>query len=248
MSQLAKLVLENELLLEFEKFKSGKKTDVAKIQALLHYYKPPHTLNKEQQDFLAKNEIEIETDELNAIVSSGCFDLPLKDLAKQTAFKIILSSDKADFPYVNVFKDKIENNFSATFHSEEYRVKAEKHFADLFSGAKEILIYDRYLKEQWLEYLITNCQIHTSTKIIVVKSDKNFLKNIVTNNCTACNRTIDIVDGNSVGYTYSTTHDRYINIDNKMQIILTSGLEHLKTFYNEREGKSKDFTYILREF
>ncbi len=245
MSQLAKLVLENDLLLEFEKFKRGKKIDTAKIQALLHYYKPPHALNKEQQDFLAQNKVKIEQDELNAIVSSGCFDLPLEDLAKQTTFKIILSENKTDFPYVCVFNDRLENNFTATFKSREERTKAIRHFMDLFSGAKEIFIYDKFLKMQWLEYLIQNCIIRSNVKLIVVKTDNNEFKE----SCQVCGLAVTVVDGNNVSYHPKTTHDRYINIDNKIQIILTSGLQHLQKCPTNSKGKliSKDFTYILRE-
>lgn len=46
------LVLENELLLEFEKFKRGLRCDKYIIEGILNYYKPTHLINKVQIEFL----------------------------------------------------------------------------------------------------------------------------------------------------------------------------------------------------
>lgn len=61
---------------------------------------------------------------LKQIVASNSdlsFDEPLEKLVKTTLYKIVLSKDKNDFPYINIFDDKIENNLTATFGKNEER-------------------------------------------------------------------------------------------------------------------------------
>ncbi|RTJ25534.1 hypothetical protein C3H79_09235, partial [Campylobacter jejuni] len=47
----------------------------------------------------------------------------LECLSKNTIYKIILSEKQYNFPYVNIFEDKIENNFTASFIKNEDRKK-----------------------------------------------------------------------------------------------------------------------------
>lgn len=63
------LVLENELLLEFGKFKRGLRFDKDKIEGILNYYKPTHLINKAQIKFLEENGITIDDDEKNAFIA-----------------------------------------------------------------------------------------------------------------------------------------------------------------------------------
>ncbi|EAH4851471.1 hypothetical protein BFM52_09135, partial [Campylobacter coli] len=51
----------------------------------------------------------------------------LECLSKNTIYKIILSEKQYNFPYVNIFEDKIENNFTASFIKNEDRKKAKEH-------------------------------------------------------------------------------------------------------------------------
>lgn len=238
------LVLENELLLEFEKFKRGLHFDKEKVENTLNYYKPTHLINMAQIKFLEENDIKIEDDEKMLLLQSGFADLNLQQLSLQTRYKIILSFAITNFPYVCIRNDKIQNAYTATFRARESRSKALEHFKALLSNANRILIYDKYIDKNGFEYFYTNC-CHSNLSIIV--SDEIFpnprdarKKASITN---YCNQHQQIQMQSLSHYPQNLTHDRYIlieYIENMfMEIILTSGFEYLAS-------DTKDFTYIIR--
>ncbi len=237
------LVLENELLLEFEKFKRGSHFDKDIIEGILNYYKPTHLINKVQIEFLEENGITIDDDEKMLLLQSGFANLDLRQLSLQTRYKIILSSTNIDFPSVCIRNDKIQNVYTATFKAGESRDKALEHFKALLSNADRILIYDKYINKNVFEHFYTNC-CHPSLNIIV--SDEIFPRDASKKNdiITYFNQYQQIQMQPIRQYTQNSTHDRYILIEYRgnifMEIILTSGFEYLK-------DKSKDFTYIVRE-
>ncbi|EFS8215586.1 hypothetical protein HWT44_001623, partial [Campylobacter coli] len=59
--------------------------------------------------------------------------------------KIILSEKQYNFPYVNIFEDKIENNFTASFIKNEDRKKAKEHLKAIFLNANHLFIYDKFI-------------------------------------------------------------------------------------------------------
>lgn len=236
------LVLENELLLEFENFKRGEKHDKKTIQQLLHYYKAQHIFNKEQKDFLSKNKIELEEDELDIWIESGWFDLSFEELVKYTKFKIILSKNKSKFPFVNIFKDKLENNFTATFIKNEERLKAKEHFKALFNEAQSLFIYDKYLLDNQNSFkkFAEECFPKRALNIFYPAS-LPFKQELRTHLKAMCKDwQVKQNQDETINNNYTNLHDRYIIIDKKIQVILTSGIDYLM-------DTSKDFTYIVRE-
>ena len=238
------LVLENELLLEFEKFKRGLRCDKDIIEGILNYYKPAHLINKVQIEFLEENGITIDDDEKMLLLQSGFANLDLRQLSLQTRYKIILSSTNIDFPSVCIKNDKIQNVYTATFKATESRNKALEHFKALLSNADRILIYDKYINKNGFEHFYTNC-CHPSLNIIV--SDEIFPNSRdaskKTDIITYCNQYQQIQMQSINRYPQDSTHDRYILIEYSgnifMEIILTSGFEYLA-------NTDKDFTYIIR--
>nr|WP_314786959.1 hypothetical protein [uncultured Campylobacter sp.] len=239
------LVLENELLLEFEKFKRGLRCDKYIIEGILNYYKPTHLINKVQIEFLEENGITIDDDEKMLLLQSGFANLDLRQLSLQTRYKIILSSTNIDFPSVCIKNDKIQNVYTATFKARESRSKALEHFKALLSNADRILIYDKYINKNGFELFHVKC-CHPNLKIVISNeifpnpSDAHKKAAITT----YCNQYQQIQMQPISQYPQNSTHDRYILIeygDNIfMEIILTSGFEYLNDV-------SKDFTYIVRE-
>ena len=162
--------------------------------------------------------------------------LPLLD--KIPKFRLILCDDNDKFPNVNIFSDRIENNLSATFKKDDPRDKAIEHFKALFKDAKSIFIYDNYLYENHnlasLEKFIEECKIQCNIYL-----DRNTYNKINTNkNLSPKIKKIAIDKAHNLNN--KNTHDRYIMIDNNIEIILTSGIDYLF-------DTSKDFTYIIRE-
>lgn len=231
------LVLENDILLEYEKFKRVRSFDKNKIENLLKYYKPRHLVNQEQIEFLRSQNLELDEDELTCIFQNGYANLSLEELASETLYKIILSQEKSNFPYVNISKDEIENNYTATFKANQLREKAFKHFKSLFKTAKSIFIYDNYLKYESLSHFINQCA-NANLKIYLSRKNYNRIQSI-SKTQKKLNIHIDISHQN---YNTRNTHDRYVIVDYenyRLEIILTSGLDHLM-------NANKDFTYIIR--
>ncbi|TKX30370.1 hypothetical protein CQA38_01675 [Campylobacter sp. MIT 12-5580] len=231
------LVLENELLLEYERFKQCKlPTDRKKIELLLALYKPWHIINKDQISLLEKNGLELDNDEKLRIMESGYGNLSLEDLAKITLYKIILTmKSRKGLPYVNIHGGKIENNYVATFKTGVSRQVAIDHFSLLFKNCKSIFFYDKYLKSDDLRNFMNQCNAD-NIKIYLTRDryenfgGRNFGMNI------------NIDQRYSRDYNESKTHDRYILVEYEvysLEIILTSGMEHLIS-------DNKDFTYIIR--
>jgi len=240
------LVLENELLLEFGKFKRGLRFDKDKIEGILNYYKPTHLINKAQIKFLEENGITIDDDEKMLLLQSGFADLDLQQLSLQTRYKIILSSTNINFPFVCINNDTIQNVYTATFKAMESRNKALEHFKALLSNADRILIYDKYIDKKGFECFYIYC-CHPSLNIIV--SDEIFPNSRdaskKTDIITYCNQNQQIQMQSLSQYPQNLTHDRYILIEYGgnifTEIILTSGFKYLV-------DTGKDFTYIIRNY
>ncbi|WP_321249320.1 hypothetical protein [Campylobacter sp.] len=218
--------LSDKLALEYLKFRNQCEFDLRCIGALLRYFKGEFIFTKEQLSYASK---EIASFDMSRF-------LPLLD--KIPKFRLILCDDNDKFPNVNIFSDRIENNLSATFKKDDPRDKAIEHFKALFKDAKSIFIYDNYLYENHnlasLEKFIEECKIQCNIYL-----DRNTYNKIKTNkNLSPKIKKIAIDKAHNLNN--KNTHDRYIMIDNNIEIILTSGIDYLF-------DTSKDFTYIIRE-
>lgn len=214
--------LSDKLALEYLKFRNKCEFDLRCIEALLRYFKGEFIFTKEQ---LANASKEIVSFDM------GRF-LPLLD--KTPKFQLILCDDDDTFPCVNIFRDRIENNLSATFKAGISRDKAIEHFKALFKEAKFIFIYDAHLKTDKLRELVEKCQIKCDICLEVEKYNE------LNTNLALTQISENIKPDRHHNLNKYNTHDRYIVIDNNIEIILTSGVDN---FLNQ----NKDFTYVIRE-
>ncbi|QKF65504.1 hypothetical protein [Campylobacter corcagiensis] len=232
------LVLEDDLLLEYLKFKYNKKHNKYILLKILKFYKDGIVLTKNQIELIRKeiSEFDLKDEHISSFVRQGyAIDSTIEDLAKQTRLKVILSKDKNDFPYININGDKIENNFTATFKAEENRNKAKDHLNALLKNANEIMFYDKYINDnfdKFKEFINENIE-KTRKKLYCYKLEQ---KNISIIKGLCKDWTIKSDDPRFEGY----RHDRYIIVDGSIEIILTSGLCYLYDI-------DKDFTYIIRD-
>ncbi|WP_173777508.1 hypothetical protein [Campylobacter coli] len=94
------LVLDDEVLIEFEKFKNSLECDKNIIENLFKYYKPTHLINLKQIQKLEESNLVIDSDIKSAFLQSGYANLTLEKLSQKTTLKIILTNDKnKSFPY-----------------------------------------------------------------------------------------------------------------------------------------------------
>lgn len=220
------LVLSDELQEEYCNFKEGKVYDRTLIENLLHYYKPAILTNISQLKRINKS---ISTQLEVGLRKSGYTTQSLEELAQKTMYKIILCTDKDQYPYVNINGDKIENNLTACFFKRESRKKAIDHISALCRKADTICVYDRYSfnNNENIELLRGFLPLK---KVSIIYDSQHIDVSLLRGYCdkwTFIDRTLP------------EYHDRYLVIDNHLEIILTSGFDYLvKT--------EKEFTYIVR--
>ncbi|WP_244893540.1 hypothetical protein [Campylobacter cuniculorum] len=233
------MVLENNLAEELCNFKDKKECDNKTIERILYYYKQYVLLQKEYMKRYYGAAA------LSLILGGNTslrYNDNLKCLSNNTIYKIILSKDKDTFPYVNIFKDKIENNLSASFFKSEDRKKAKEHLKALLDNAEDLFIYDKFINKNQKKFIefAKECFPEKPLNILFLSSNK-FSQELCTE-LKKINQKWEIKENkySTINNKYSGLHDRYIIIDNKIQIILTSGIDNLI-------NTKKDFTYIIKE-
>lgn len=225
------IVIDDDLFREYHKFQKGEEFDKKKIRQLLHYYKQSLISNIKQYE---DNGIELSPNLKSQMAHSGLRKQSLKELAENcTLYKIILSSTKNTFPYVNIMdeKQRLENNYSASFDMAEPRELAIKHLASICLHAKKIVLYDKYFSSKETNIDLIN-KILPKKKLEIIYNDinENHIK-LMQQNCSQWSFTKNP--------RMTNRHDRYLIVDDQLEIILTSGFDHL----NDTSG---DFTYIVR--
>lgn len=225
------IVIDDDLFQEYHKFQKGEGFDQKKIRQLLHYYKKSIVSNIKQYE---DNDVELPVNLKSQMAHSGLRRQSLEELAENcTLYKIILSSTKDTFPYVNIMDDKqrLENNYSASFDMAEPRELAIKHLTAICLHAKKITLYDKYIssKDRNID-LIKRILPQKNLEITYNDIDDEHIE-LMTQHCS---QWIFIKNPQM-----ANRHDRYLIVDEKLEIILTSGFDHLK-------DTSRDFTYIIR--
>ncbi|HBK30621.1 MAG TPA: hypothetical protein DDZ96_15280 [Porphyromonadaceae bacterium] len=230
------LVLSDDLQKAYLDFKNKGDFDQDRVARIFHYYKGTFLTNTAQ---LKRIGAKVSPAMERQLRGAGYTTQSLEDLAGKTVYKIILSSDKDVFPYVNIYDDTIENNLSGCFARGDNREKAIEHIRALCKNAKMVCLYDKYIVRKGTENgnqenLKMIASLFPKKALCIVYQeghleldDENFLKS-------ACDKWT---------FERKTTirehHDRYLIIDDKIEIILTSGFSSLRDV-------TKEFTYIIR--
>lgn len=242
------VVLDDGLYKTYHIFKKGDaeslkdlKTD--KISKILHFSGNSVLTNIAQIDRLRLEISEALRSRLNHMKSKRH---SLLELSKNTIYKIILTDDasKKDFPYVNVDRDQIEMVLGGFVMRNQSRDKAILHLKSLCADAREIILYDRFFAAD------------------AAKENQNIdiLKNILPESRKLTlfyhKRGTEAAHISEVGVTRLTSersrwtlqdkvlednHDRYIIINNEIEIILTSGFDYLS-------DTGKEISYIVRNY
>lgn len=225
------VVVDDDLFKEYHKFQQGKDFDPKIIKQLFHFYKKEIVSNIRQYD---ENGINLPLNLRSIMAHSKLTRQTLEELAEsRTWYKIILSATKNNFPYVNIIDDtqRIENNYSASFDMAEPRELAVKHLKSICLHANKVVIYDKYFsqKDRNVDLL----------KEIFPQKKMEIIYNMIED------RHIDLLRKWCALWFFTKNpllknrHDRYLIIDDKLEVILTSGFDHL----NDTSG---DLTYIIR--
>ena len=108
------LAIDDDLANELCKFKANQQCDVDIVERTLHYYKGYPIFTKSYFLQYYSNSIQANLLQSNSTINWTS----IQTISKGTIYKVILSSQRnVNFPYVSIYGDKIENNFTATFLS-----------------------------------------------------------------------------------------------------------------------------------
>lgn len=227
------VALSDVLLKEFYAFKSNQSHDKNTIENLLQNYKNTYLTNVAQL-----TRIGIDNKSLfSSLLSSGFTNQTIEELSTKTKYKLILHETNDNYPYLNIFEDTIENNYSATHYKQENRTKAKEHIKALLQDANHVFIYDSYIKNRWNQSkkLFTELLPKKSLQIFYTENHLDTKQSELKTICNSWN-----IKKDTTNTTHRKLHDRYIIIDNTTEIILTSGIDNL---FNE----ISDFTYVVRD-
>lgn len=222
-------VLSNTLYKQYHLFKEHQNYDRDVISHLLKFrYGEFLTNTKQLEDIgIDKN---VSKDLYDSLKRSRFTKQTLEELAGKTDYKLILCDDRTDYPYVNIMSDQISSNITGCFYRDTPREKAIKHLNALCKDVRKVCLYDKYLNGclDVLKSILPNRNIE-----IVYNVDQLDMEDVAY---------LQRVNSNwlfSASNNMQTHHDRYIILDNKIEVILSSGFKYLDSTY-------KELTYVIR--
>lgn len=172
----------------------------------------------------------------------------LEEMVHESKLKLLLTKDATNFPCKTLSLDGQcgeQLSYTSTYKAQEQRDSAILHIKHFLKSAENtISIHDQYINNvnvasfsNLFEDVDKNVQINIYTGRIGSKDQQNFRLSL-------CNTARFMQDEAILKlkvrpYSGSILHDRYIQIDSRVEIILSSGFSYLFT-------TTKDFTYIVR--
>ncbi|MBR1604847.1 MAG: hypothetical protein IJ660_01925 [Alphaproteobacteria bacterium] len=241
------LLLDDNLLKLYYDFKTGKTVDVYLVQKFFSLYQPTFLTTKAQLERINYwDKISTEDSSVASQILASNFDgKSEKDLLDLTDYKIKLTTNNDIFPCVNINESKLKKNYSMFFNIREDRNNAIEMIKSLCASAKQVVVCDRYM------FLPKNAKLTKSFFKDLRKNNPNitFYYEICKDTQHLCPEEQACISDirRSCSLTkckkliYKNSHDRYIEIDGKFEIVLSSGIEGL---YN---SSTKEITVIYRK-
>lgn len=225
------MVLDHNLFVEYCKYQRNEAYDRSLVNKIMTYYHNGFLTNVGQY---AHNGIRIERNLRSTLARNGLTTQSLEELAGLTTYKIVLTDKQTRFPFVNINEGRFTSALTTFYKGDEERAAAADYLKHLCKEAKKsILLYDKYIKAtdnlaDLLRYFIPNKQIQ-----LIVPFNK------VDDNCRKAMKVthdkLSFVDLGAV----PQHHDRYLIVDESIEVVLTSGFEYLQ---NQR----KEISLIIR--
>lgn len=225
------MVLDHSLFVEYCKYQRNEAHNRSLVNKIMSYYHNGFLTNVGQY---AHNGIPIKRNTKSMLANNGLTTQSLEELATLTTYKIILTEGQTHFPFVNINEGRFNPAITTFYKGDEERTAAADYLKNLCKGArKSILLYDKFIKSagnlaDLLRYIIPNKQIQ-----LIVPFNK------VDDDCRkAIKETHDklfFVDLGAV----PQHHDRYLIVDESIEVVLTSGFEYLQ---NQR----KEISLVIR--
>jgi len=215
------MVLSDSLYALYHGFRHGQETDSQQMERLLNLLQVPVLTNVAQL-----RRLDIDNAALVArLASSGMIGGTLEELSEQTFFKIILSEDKNNYPFVSIAEDVVRSSFAMTFMPGQSRQKAHEFIKAQLRNASRIFVYDRYFDQNWSNSRRFFSELMPARSIHVYYPEDHLSQERISELKRICSSWSFAKD--QTNQTYRKLHDRYLLIDSDLEIILTSGFDNL---------------------
>lgn len=225
------MVLDHSLFVEYTKFQRGEGCNRSLVNKILSYYHNDFLTNVGQYQH---NGIDIPRNLKSGLVHSGLKYQTLPELAALTTYKIILTEGRTNYPYVNLNEGRFCPAISSFYAGDEERQTALDYLKNLCGSAKKsILLYDKYINTahnvgELLREILPNKEVK-----VIFSFDK-----IDVNHRNELLKTHPKMSFKDIG-NVPQHHDRYLIIDDSIEVVLTSGFEYLQ---NQR----KEISLVIR--
>lgn len=215
------LAMEDDLLKAFHNFKRGLlgETSTALIQNLLRLYHPPHITSVQQLKKVGIDDRIL----FQQLASQGFVNQTPQELAQRTRYKLLLSEQQTQYPAVAVHDDVINSEFVMTLKPGEARAKAHAWLKSLLADATNVTVVDHYLfSPPSRNSLVPFFSLFPKKALTLFlnqpsQQDKSAIKALHTG--------WRIKENTHAAY--RNVHDRYLLIDNSVEVVITSGIDYL---------------------
>lgn len=225
------MVLDHNLFVEYWKFRRGEGYNMPLVNKILTYYHNEFLTNVGQ---FVHNGVQIDRRLKKELAQNGFVNQNLQELAALTTYKIILTDGHTNYPYVNINEGRFNPAMTTFYAGDMERDAARDYLRNLCYGAKKsILLYDGYINvahdlDNLLRYIIPNKQILFLFSFAkITEEHRNELQ-----------RTHDKLSFKDLG-AVQKHHDRYLIIDDSIEVVLTSGFEYL-------QNQKKEISLVIR--
>ncbi|MEC6814000.1 hypothetical protein VXS05_02895 [Photobacterium toruni] len=171
-------------------------------------------------------------------------DLPLDELSKITLFKLIVTQDENEVspPFFNIKKQDIQRSYTISCRHNEDRTTLQQYLLCLLQNAETILIHDKYFSKEADNKLLFNSLPDKEITIQFVENGDLTNSQFVREHCKEKDKwKVEQCDTTQYEFNrFSRSHDRYLVINGKIELTLTSGFSYLWKV-------EKEITCIVRE-
>lgn len=225
------MVLDHSLFVEYWKFKRGEGFNRALVNKILSYYHNEFLTNVGQFEH---NGVELDNRLKSDLVKNGWKRQSLSELAALTTYKLILTEERTDYPYVNIDEGRFSPAITTFYKGDVERGSAKDYLKNLCKSAKRnILLYDGYINvaqglDALLDYILPDAKIQFIFSFSKIDATHR----------NALLQTHPRLSFKDIG-PVPPHHDRYLIIDDSIEVVLTSGFEYL-------QNQKKEISLVIR--
>jgi hypothetical protein len=252
-----KVVLSDQLLVCYETYHANYSTEVApktirrRFERLLSSFEPPYITNLTQLKRI-KSDLPFERYQrlVEQFANISIKDQSLEDMALMTTYKLILTDDgsQTELPYLNIKHKNMQKPYAVSLAAEQSRQALIIYLRTLCSSAQTVLICDNYIGKNWARTQSFFTQILPRKALNIEFVDTASTTSV---HPQYYNRQFITADYAKTIWSqwqvnkkeqtqYNNRHDRYLLIDNKLEVMLSSGFDYL---FNH----NKEITCVFRE-